>query len=413
MSSPVFAYSGGSGTPEDPYQIQTPTDWILLMAFSSDWNKHFILLDDINLNGISITPIGNSSIPFRGVFNGYGHNVYNVVINLPANDDVGLFGYLAYNGCIRYLGAGDLTITGRSRVGGLLAVNNGGTMIGCNSTGTVTGSQSDIGGLVAFNYWGTIQSSCSLAAVKTITSSGGGSTGGLVGYNRGTIQSCYATGSVTGHGTIGGLVGYNAGGSVIDCYATGPISSVYDAGGLVGQNRGIVITSYATGQVASMYHVGGLVGWNYAGIITSCYATGTTSGSDAVGGLVGLNNQGKVFHSYAIGQTTGGSNIGGFCGSKTTGGDYEDIGNFWDTETSLSAASAMGTGLLTAAMKTQSTFINANWDLVRTWDISDTVSYPYLRVKAGLMGTTADLNSDGRVDLIDLGLFAEQWLLGT
>ena len=52
-------YSGGSGTAEDPYRISTVADWQeLIVHLLDDWDKHFILLNDIDFGGINITPIG-------------------------------------------------------------------------------------------------------------------------------------------------------------------------------------------------------------------------------------------------------------------------------------------------------------------------------------------------------------------
>jgi hypothetical protein len=377
-------YLGGDGSADDPYQIARADDWEELINTFGDWDKHFILLNDIDLSGRTLTPVGNSSTTFSGVFDGNGHAIRNAVINLPGNDEVALFGYLHYPGKIRDLGVEDLAMTGRSRVGGLLAVNIGGEIIGCYATGTITVSKVDNGGLVGFNYWGTLQSCYAVVSVQGVIVSGCGSVGGLAGYNRGTIQSCYATGPVTGHGSIGGLVGYNTpGGRVSGCHASGLVTSDYDAGGLVGQNSGIVSDSYAIGPISSKWHVGGLVGWN---------------------------NQGKVLHCYSIGKPTGSSNVGGLCGLISTGGDYEDVGNFWDTETSLLLGSVMGTGKTTAEMKTKLTFTSVNWDFAETWGITENVNYPYLRPGPGQTSCSADLNGDGKVDLKDFALFAEQWM---
>ncbi|NLH16581.1 MAG: formylglycine-generating enzyme family protein, partial [Phycisphaerae bacterium] len=395
FSTAAFAgvYSGGDGSAANPYRIGRADDWVELMNTQGDWGKHFVLLNDIDLSGITLTPVGNSTtMAFIGVFDGNSHVIRNAVVNLPGNDDVGLFGCLHFPGKIRDLGAEDLTITGRRRVGGLVGISNGGEVIGCHAAGSVTGSTAgssgDIGGLVAFNYFGSIQSSHSAVTVYAPIASGNGSIGGLTGYNWGTIRSCYATGPVTGHGTVGGLVGFNtAGGTIVGCHASGLVTSDYDAGGLVGQNSGVVANSYSTGPIASKWHVGGFVGWN---------------------------NQGKVFHCYSTGQPTGSSSVGGFCGLPSTGGNYADVGNFWDKDTSLLSGSAMGMGKTTAEMKTKSTFEAAIWDFDETWGINENASYPWLRpVGAGGQTTwSADLNHDGRVDLEDFALFASFWMTG-
>lgn len=49
---PTYAkYGGGSGTADDPYLIATAEDLIALGDDPNDYNKHFILTDDIDLGG--------------------------------------------------------------------------------------------------------------------------------------------------------------------------------------------------------------------------------------------------------------------------------------------------------------------------------------------------------------------------
>ena len=70
-----------------------------------------------------------------------------------------------------------------------------------------TGSPRIIGGLVGFNNGGTIESSFSKLDVR-IKNRGNYTAGGLVGVDvKGTIDGCYATGSVISYYTVGGLVG--------------------------------------------------------------------------------------------------------------------------------------------------------------------------------------------------------------
>ena len=89
--------------------------------------------------------------------------------------------------------------------------------------------------------------------------------GGLVGkLFQGTIQSSYATGTVSGIGNTP--------------------DSVDQIGGLVGHNYGTIQRSYATGNVSGRYHIGGLVGLSGSGHqtlfvkINNSYATGNVSG---------------------------------------------------------------------------------------------------------------------------------------
>ena len=63
------SYGGGSGTPEDPYQIWTAAQMNTIGLNSSDWDKCFKLMDDIDMlayTGTSYNIIGNATTPFSG-----------------------------------------------------------------------------------------------------------------------------------------------------------------------------------------------------------------------------------------------------------------------------------------------------------------------------------------------------------
>jgi hypothetical protein len=51
LSFPAYAkYSGGTGEPNDSYQITTAEDLMLLGDSPEDYDKHFILTADIDLD---------------------------------------------------------------------------------------------------------------------------------------------------------------------------------------------------------------------------------------------------------------------------------------------------------------------------------------------------------------------------
>jgi len=399
------AYSGGTGEPNNPYQISRVEDWQELMTTPADWwNQHFILTADVNLAGVTLTPVGNSSTWFTGVFDGNDNIISNAVINQPGSNYIGLFGYVAC-GQIRNLGIEDVNITGRNYVGGLVGWNNVGTITGCYASGSVSGTSDYVGGLVGWNWSGLLT-----ACYATGSATGRYSVGGLMGANHGTLISCYATGSVIGTGNdagglvgnnrsgsltscyatgsvsgtsgyVGGLVGYNESGTITSCYASGSVSGDYAVGGLVGGNYpGSLTSCYATGSVTGRASVGGLVGGNY-GTLTSCYATGSASGTVQVGGLVGYNSYRTLTACYATGSVSGTNSVGGLVGRN----DSDSVlGSFWDTETSGRPTSAGGEGKTTAEMMTLSTFIDAGWDFVGEtangtediWTICEGVDYP-------------------------------------
>jgi len=386
-------YSGGSGEPNNPYQISSVADWQELMATPTDWGGHFILTSDIDLNGVFITPIapdtstiyGFQGTPFTGVFDGNDCVIRNADVNVPGSDYVGLFGCLATNGQIKNLAVEDASIFGQRWVGRLVGIN-GGTISNCYSTGNVTGTAENVGGLIGCNY-GEITDCYSTGSVTGT----GSYVGGLVGWNieHGTITNCYSTGSVSGTGAyVGGLVGENYEGSIRNCYSTGSVSGDSLVGGLVGINGGTISNCYSTTSVNGTGScVGGLVGIN-GGTISNCYSTGPVNGTYYVGGLVGDNDStgvtgGWIHNCYSTGSVDGLADVGGLVGRTTS---VTISRSFWDVNTSGWTNSAGGTGKTTAQMQDINTFLEAGWDFVgetpngtcNFWLMPESGGYPVL-----------------------------------
>ncbi len=314
--SALAKYSGGTGTVIDPYRIRTVADWKTFMTSPSDWNLQFILLADIDLQGVSLTPVG-SPFPqtlFFGTFDGSGHTISNANINLPNSDNVGLFGNLGINGQIRNLGLKNVTINGRGKVGALVGYNWAGNIINCYSTGYIGGIMS-VGGLVGENFQGTVAQSYSMSVVSCTYEAGG-----LTGYNnKGTITQCYSVGPVSGTLSIGGLVGNNTSGTITQCYSICTSTGNYNTGGLVGYNDGNIVQCYSTGTITGDDYTGALVGYIQDGLVSQCYTTGSASGNFDVGALAGYNNLGTISRCYSKGTVSGGLSIGGLVGENSSG----------------------------------------------------------------------------------------------
>lgn len=394
-------YSGGTGEPNDPFRISTPADWQELMTTEAHWGKHFLLTNDLDLEGISLTPVGYNPNSFVGVFDGNGHVIRNIDISLPEGRLVGLFGFMRTPGEIKNLTVRDVVVVGSDTVGGLVGTNLRGTISNCCSTGHVAGDVG-VGGLVAGNVQGVIEDCYSSVSVVGRYPVGGlvatnnsgdvsncystGSvlgtymqTGGLIGENRvdGRVTHCRSDASVTGEWSVGGLVGYVTEGEITYSCATGPVNGLSGAGGLVGAiDNGSISNCYATGNVGYSHLVGGLVGYNKEkGIINDCYASGSASGVDYVGGLVG-RNAGTISRCYAVGPAIGDPSVGGLVGYNNYGG--MTTASFWNKDTSGLDTSAGGIGLTNMQMKTLSTFVGAGWDFVNTWTIDEGHDYPRL-----------------------------------
>ncbi|MCP4715929.1 MAG: tandem-95 repeat protein [Deltaproteobacteria bacterium] len=302
-SSPVvllYAVTFMALTAPKAWAVIEISDLAGLQAMNNDLTADYVLTADIDASdtatwngGAGFDPIGDGVNLFTGTFDGQGHEISGLHINRPSENFVGLLAYTNAGFEMKNVGLTDVHITGNQYVGG------------------------------------------------------------LVGYNYiGTITDCYSTGSVSGAGYTGGLAGYNNGGTITSCYSTGSVSNASGyVGGLVGGNGGTITTCYSTGSVSGANRVGGLVGDN-GGTITSCYSTGSVSGAGYVGGLLGSNMTGT----------------------------YTDC--YWDTETSGTGTGVGNsivtgvTGRTTAEMKQQATF--TGWDFPNTWRIAEDTSYPYL-----------------------------------
>ena len=225
-------YGGGAGEPNDPYLIYTAEQMNEIGAASSDWDKHFKLMADIDLG---IFPGGEFNIigldrhnSFRGVFDGNGHTISNLAYNSADTDHIGLFGYVKGDAQISNLGLIDPNID--------------------------AGTGDDVGGLVGY-FSGGLVSCC-----------------------------CVRGGRVCGNLNVGGLVGYSLG-DIRNCYSSTEVSAVRRIGGLVGSHLGRIVKSYSTSVVRGSSAVGGLLSsvcdeWGcYSPTVTSFWDV-ETSGQD-------------------------------------------------------------------------------------------------------------------------------------
>lgn len=213
-------YGGGSGTPYDPYQLETFAHLVTLMERPEDWNRCFQLMADIQwdntIDDLGAT-IGNEDRAFSGRFDGQYHVISGFSFLNPSGQYVGLFGHVAAGGVIQNLGLDQVSIEGHWRVGALIGENEG-SVYYCWTSGDVEGV---------------------------------GNVGGLAGTNAGTVYHSYSHAHVTADfGVVGGLIGrlYSSG-HVIHCYSTGRVSSIdddtQDLGGLIGDRyRGEVLNCF-------------------------------------------------------------------------------------------------------------------------------------------------------------------------
>ena len=415
-------YSGGSGEPNDPYEIATPADIIDINNYPEDFNKCFLMTADVNLApNIPGNRIFTSSLiggTFSGIFDGAGHKICNLTIdNNSGEDDISFFRGVQ-NGQIKNLGLEDVNITAVNSqyISSLAAWSRYSAISNCYSSGNITG-WALLGGLIALNDSIVIDcfSACNLTGRNNSWL-----IGGIAAMNSiGTIINCHYSGNIVAPGTssaIGGIAGQNNGipgeeqGSILNCYSTGSINGGAGSsylGGLAGYNKGVISNSVSAVNVAgdaNSSSIGGLVGINDSNIENS-YSVGNVSGSDRIGGLVGFSG-GKVKYSYSIGSVTGISRVGGLVGFASS-----PVLNCYFLITA-GLNNHIGTALTDAQMKQQASFVN--WDFVwesangtdDIWAICQDVNYP----KLAWQFVVGDSDSDKDVDFIDFAPFGNKWM---
>jgi len=340
-------YGGGTGEPNDPYLIYTAEQMNAIGTEPNDWDKHFRLMADIDLEqyqGTQFNIIGHSRArrdckPFTGVFDGNGHKMLNFSYRSDDTDCVGLFG------CIGFFSGSSQPVTGIRNLGLIDPNVNAGTgkyvgaLVGHFRDATITGCYVEGGSVSGGQYVGGLIG----ASVETL----------ILSYSPWlTIENCHTSANVSGTDTVGGLIGYYSGHSY-------PLDS----------RRYEIIGWRASGRVSGQENIGGLAGYVRGAQVLNCYAQGSVAGDRCVGGLIGLSYA-TMRTCYSTGEVTGRSDIGGLIGSATVktmpelNSDGRTIASFWDVKASKHRTSAGGTGKSTAKMQMAATFINAGWDFV-------------------------------------------------
>ena len=226
-------YMDGLGTAAYPYQISTADqlklfrDKVNNVTKEADTQICAELTEDIDLNGEAWTPIGNytegNQIYYEGTFDGGGHTVSGLNVT-------GKFRYVSLFGAVKGGTIKNLTVAGNvshnyystgldCHVGGIVGgALDAATIENCSNNCSVTGSSSDyVGGIAGSNINNARIIDCYNVGTITGTIKG---TGGVTGFNMGTISNCYNVGTIKmlhNSSAVGEIVGNNVG-TVKNCY---------------------------------------------------------------------------------------------------------------------------------------------------------------------------------------------------
>lgn len=289
IAAPAAA-AGGSGTTADPYQIETAVE---LQSIQNDLSAAYILMNDIDLTGITWSPIGSSSTPFFGSFDGNGKTISNLTISSSAQNN-GFFGSLTSGATIK-----DLTFTD------------------CSVTTTISWCGVVIGSIIMSSSAHETAVISNVDCVRCSVSTSAPYVGCLVGgiYTSAVVEivDCevsYSEAESTNSDSVGCFVGSCRSSSSTEITRCNVLysharASSYQAGCFVGgcTSASLLVIDSSTAQnsiaeSSSSYSVSCLVGQcNLAASVNAlncdvvnCLAKGT----DYVGGLYGMNWAGSV-----------------------------------------------------------------------------------------------------------------------
>lgn len=285
-----IAFAGGDGTAENPYRIATAKQ---LVAVRNDLAAHYVLNNDIDLSGYSSwNPIGDAMYSFSGSFDGNGHVIRNMTIEVQTSDSyLGLFGYASgaklTNVVLEDAAIRGTLSTGNHQVALLVGKTSKTTLSDCTVSGSIQLVANDtslaIGGIVGQTEGAVIENCVNRAEITLAEESTATYLycGGIAGSAWSDISACDNYGKITGVSNasiwVGGIVG--DGGAVGHCRNYGKASArsnleTYTVAGIAG--RATVYDSVNYGSVSGYSPV--KQGGNAAGIaghdsynISNCY----------------------------------------------------------------------------------------------------------------------------------------------
>lgn len=361
------------------YAVELPSDYTKHMSVPdgytpvysadeliiTDLSGKYILMNDIDTNGNTLTPIGTSTAPFTGVFNGNGYAISNAVFGTVENTSA-LFAFcdgatiknLAIIGASASVNAND---DAAAYAAAIAAVVNGNTTINnCVVSGAV--SVDSVGkpyvGSVAAYVDASLISNCnSTANVSATTYDKSEATfGGIAGYMIGNakILSCNFDGRLSGDAfsmRAGGIVGASKRGSdiyvplpsIINCVNNSNISlsqdrgeASIDAGAIIGDAQNAYISYCANNgniEVVSTLgaYAGGIAAVHARNTVSMCVNNGNVSATSTradgmAGGIVASGTYSHCTDNYNTGRiyVSGISSAmaGGIYGQSKMGNTY-------------------------------------------------------------------------------------------
>ena len=216
------------------YMIGTPAQLKWFAAFVNAGhqtaNAKLANITPLDLTGVAVEPIGNSSAAYTGTFDGQGKSITGFSATSTGNG--GLFGNINNATIKDFSISGSLTVNSGTGSGVIGWATNS-TISGIHSTLVINVPGNDthhVAGVVGSCQGGNTVSGCSFAGTLTVTGNTRDCFGGVAGYFKNdNMTNCANYGAISytrSDGYVGGVAGYisNTGAHVTNSLATGTVT---------------------------------------------------------------------------------------------------------------------------------------------------------------------------------------------
>lgn len=274
-------------------------------------SKNYLVTNSFTVpDNSELEPIGRSSTPFTGTFDGQNYTIRNLNFKSSGGESAGLFAYS--KGYIKNVVLEEAKVNYSEYSGGICGMSDFGEISNCIvKNSDISGGT--VGGIVGRQI-DTLVVKC--ANVNSNVKDGNFA-GGITGFTWReyvnapvtTVKSCYNTGTVTGD-ECGGIIGWMALESVMeDCYSIGEVKGTNASGALIGNVGDMLAPVY----VNNCYYSSEGIPANPVG----SFASGKTDMSTAYA---------KAFWQFKNGEVAYGLNKGATDGTQVW---YQNIDNMY------------------------------------------------------------------------------------
>jgi len=212
----LFGMFGMNAWAQTTYEITDAQDLVDFAAAvnGGETSANAILMDNIDLDGIEWTPIGNASAKYEGTFDGQDFAITGFEYTAKDDNGNGLFGYVKNATIKNFSISGVLTSDGYTYNGTIGAAEANTVISGIRSALNITlankGAHS--GGILGSTVTSgnpVLVENCEYSGTMTHTGSGD-CQAGILGYTyNGGVKNCLFSGTIIGESSkYGGILGY-------------------------------------------------------------------------------------------------------------------------------------------------------------------------------------------------------------